>query len=243
MVVLSAEKPVLLLQLGEAIDSVRAIHGTYHSWYERAFGGGLALHDGRLGGKGPDPRDFAGVIVTGSARSLVRPEPWMDDAADVVDRARDHGTPVLGVCFGHQLIGRTFGGAVVENPSGWEIGSHDVEVSDRADPLFEDLPATIRVNETHQDMVIVQQPAAESGGLRAIATNAHTPVQAVAVDDHVRGVQFHPELSGVVTRGYIEARRALMGGQDVDAILARTADAPHGLAVMRNFRRNYIDRG
>jgi GMP synthase (glutamine-hydrolysing) len=230
-------RPVLLLQLGEAIDSVRAVHGHYHSWYERVWDGPMALYDGRDGGKGPDPRDFAGVVITGSARSLVRPESWMLDAADLVSRAAQAGKPVLGVCFGHQLLGHVFGGTVVENPSGWEIGSHDVELTNegRADPLFHGLPEVVRVNLTHQDM-IAQAPG------RLLAKNPHTAIQAMAFAEHVRGIQFHPELSGAVTRGYVHARRELLVGQDADALHARTTDCPDGVAVLQNFRRHFVER-
>jgi GMP synthase (glutamine-hydrolysing) len=229
----------MLLQLGEAIESVRAVHGGYASWYERVWEGPLHIVDGRAGLPIKlEPRDFAGIIVTGSARSLVRPEPWMDDAADLVIRAHAFGTPVLGVCFGHQLIGRCFGAPVVVNPKGWEIGTWAVSVHDVDDPLFTGLGHTLHVNLTHQDMV---EPGA-GGDFRVIASNEQTPVQALAVDEHVRGIQFHPELTGVITRGYIDARRALLIGQDPDALIERTGDCPDGVTVLRNFRRYFVEQ-
>jgi GMP synthase (glutamine-hydrolysing) len=229
----------MLLQLGEAIESVRAVHGGYATWYAREWQGEFTVVDGRGGlPQKLEPRDFAGIVVTGSARSLTRPEPWMDDAADLVIRAHAFGTPVLGVCFGHQLIGKCFGAAVVENPKGWEIGTWEVHLNARgkADPLFEGLPETLHVNLTHQDMVGV------GGSLTVLASNSQTDVQAIAVDEHVRGIQFHPELSGVITRGYIDARRALLVGQDPDALIQRTGDCPHGVAVLRNFRKNFVEQ-
>ena len=50
-------------------------------------------------------------------------EPWMDDAAAFVRAADDAGVPVLGVCFGHQLVGYAYGGRVRKNPNGWEVGT------------------------------------------------------------------------------------------------------------------------
>jgi GMP synthase (glutamine-hydrolysing) len=199
------------------------------------------VHDGRGGGRGLDPRDYAGIVVTGSSASLVAPAPWMDDAADLMVRAHDAGTPVLGVCFGHQLLGYAFGGRVIRNPLGWEMGSFDVEVAAgaRGDALFADLPATLRVNLVHQD--VVESPPAAA--VRVLASNPRTPIQALAVGDHVRGVQFHPEFTGIIVRGYITARRALLEDQDPDALLAGVADSPHGEAVLANFRDRFVARG
>ena len=232
-------RPVLLLQLGEAPEAVVRVHGTFATWYERAFGEKLHAHDGRKGGRGPEPRDFAGMIVTGSSASLARPEPWMDDACDLVLRAADAGVPVLGVCFGHQLIGRAFGAAVDKHPRGWEIGTSEVTLTEagRRDPLFAGLGPTLRVNLSHEDHV---EPGAAE--LTVLAGNAHSPLQAVAVDGHVRGVQFHPEMTGPIVKGYIAARRPVLAGLDPDALLARAADCPDGETVFANFRRAFVAR-
>lgn len=231
----------MLLQLGEAPEAVRGAHGGYGYWFEQAWDGPLALVDGRRGGPLPRPRDYAGVVVSGSSASLAEaPLPgWMDDAADLVRRALDDGTPLLGICFGHQLIGYAFGGRVVANPLGWEMGSLRVAITDEGqkDPLFQGLGASIRVNLTHRDMI---DPAANR--LPVLATNDATAVQAVAVGEHIRGIQFHPEITGAAERGYIEARRSLLTGQDPDALLAEATDCPDGIAVMRNFRRGLVEK-
>jgi GMP synthase (glutamine-hydrolysing) len=233
---------VMLFQLGEAPEAVRAEHGGYASWFERAWGGPMVVVDGRQGGKLARARDFSAIVVTGSAASLVEPEPWMDDAAELVRDAHAAGTPLLGVCFGHQLIGRAFGVRVIVNPTGWEMGTCEVDVHEHGDKLFDGLPARIRVNLTHRDMVCPDENA-RGPKLRVLAKNDATPIQALALGEHIRGIQFHPELSGAVARGYIATRRHLLTHpRDPDAMMARTVDSEHGITVLRNFRRHFADR-
>jgi GMP synthase (glutamine-hydrolysing) len=227
----------MLLLLGEAMDPIREVHGGYHQWFEAAWGGPLEGVDGRRGGRLPDPRGYAAIIVSGSPSSLVagEEEPWADAACELVVRAHDAGTPLLGVCFGHQLIGRAAGAKVVVNPTGWEIGTCEVRIHDHGqkDPLFTGLPPSLQVNLTHRDAI---DPATLPGDVTVLAESDQTEVQAVAWGEHVRGIQFHPEISGAVARAYIDYRRHLLTDRDPDALHARTADSPHGIAVLRNFR-------
>jgi GMP synthase (glutamine-hydrolysing) len=112
--------------------------------------------------------------------------------------------PVLGVCFGHQLLARALGGRVERHGGGPEAGTFDVDLTEagRADPLFAGLPPRLAVQEGHEDHVPEPPP-----GAVLLATNAHTPVQAFALGPRIRGVQFHPEFDAARTRAFIEADR------------------------------------
>ena len=133
---------------------------------------------------------------------------------------------------------QSFGARVVQNPRGWEIGSHAIEVNEpgRADRLFEGLGSRLRVNLTHRDIV---DPASLAGTrLENLAASERCAVQALAVDDHVRAVQFHPEITGAICKAYLLARRHLV--EDVGELLAGAGDSADGVAVLRNFRKHFV---
>jgi GMP synthase (glutamine-hydrolysing) len=238
---------VLLQVVGVPPAEVAAEHGDFVAFFRRAAGAApveLAAGDG-LRGPPPDLRDYDGVILSGSAASLTAPEPWMEAAVELVRAAHGRGTPLLGVCFGHQVIGAAFGGAVVENPSGWEISTWEIELhpAGRADPLFAGLPERFAVNFSHQD-AIAPETLARGNGVTVLAGNRATPVQALAAGPAIRGVQFHPEFDGAVVRAYIRTRadRLAAAGSDPAALEARAADAPHGRAVLANFIEHFVMR-
>lgn len=232
---------VLLYQVGEAPDPILAAHGGYASWYERAWGAPLEVLDGRAASRVPDARDYDAVIVTGSPASLVEGERprWADEAALLVRGAHEKGVPLLGVCFGHQLIAWALGGRVIKNPRGWEVGRCEVELLEREDPLFAGLGARAWVNQTHRDVV---DAGSLPSGVRVLARNARVDVQALAAGDHVRGVQFHPEIDGAVSKAYVRVRYdALRGeGLDPDALLDGAGDAPDAVAMLQNFRTRFV---
>jgi GMP synthase (glutamine-hydrolysing) len=135
--------------------------------------------------------------------------------------------PVLGVCFGHQLLGRGLGGEVRQHPAGWEVGTCKVKLTDAGleSPLFAGFDPEFDVIESHRDAVFTL-PA----GARLLATNAHTPIQAFSVEDRFFGVQFHPEMNGEILRHVWTERRVKLRGQvgfDLDQALdSANADAP-----------------
>src|SRR5262249_40900640 len=153
------------------------------------------------GWRAPELGAYAGIVVSGSPASLTAPAPWMDDVAELARSAAQHGRPVLGVCFGHQLLGWAYGARVTRHPRRWELGTQEVELTNdgRSDPLFADLPDRLEVNETHEDIIDETSLPPE---LRVLAGNAHTPVQALAWKEHVRGLQFHPEIGREISREY-----------------------------------------
>ena len=241
---------VLLYKTGQTAHEVVRDVGDYIGWFNRVLDGSVTLvvHEAQ-----PAPRGMSfawdGVIITGSPSSLVEPEPWMEDAAGWVRDAATAGVPVLGVCFGHQLLGRAFGGAVRRSPRGWEAGTHAVELTDEGqrDPLFTGLGPRLVVNQSHRDEV-----ATLGEGVRRLATGEHSENQALAAGDHVRGVQFHPEMSGPVIRRIIEHRRAILEGDCLEhgrpvehhpeSLLTRIKDTPDAENVVRNFVKHFAAR-
>src|SRR5690349_10735758 len=71
----------------------------------------------------PEPDEVAGIIVTGSPARVGTREPWILRIEDQLRRYTDAGTPVFGICFGHQLLGNALGGKAEPNPNGREIGT------------------------------------------------------------------------------------------------------------------------
>jgi GMP synthase (glutamine-hydrolysing) len=242
---------ILLYKTGETDPALAQHIGDYEGWFQRVLGDGyeLEVHRAfdrplhRLGG-------YDGMVITGSPRSLVSPEPWMDDAAAFVRSADDAGVPVLGVCFGHQLIAHAYGAKIRRNPRGWEVGTVGIELTDAGarDPLFDGLPPRLHVNQSHQDEVDV---ASLGGELVLLAGSAHTETQAIAAGDHVRGVQFHPEMDALVIRRIIAHRRFILAddakarcraGFCVDERINASSDCPDGERVLRNFVAHFVQR-
>jgi GMP synthase (glutamine-hydrolysing) len=240
---------ILLYKTGETDPTLVPHIGDYERWFARVIGDDAALELHRAFERPQhDLSGYDGMVISGSPRSLVEPEPWMDDAAEFVRRAEDAGVPVLGVCFGHQLIGYAYGGRVRQNPNGWEVGTVDVELTDEGadDPLFTGLPRRLRVNQSHRDELGTLGPRA-----RRLAGSAHTETQAIAVGEHVRGVQFHPEMDGFVIQRIIEHRRILLSDDArlrcrasfcVDERIRASGDTPDAERVIKNFVEHFVRR-
>src|SRR5256712_2212510 len=203
---LQALPRILIVRTGSTALEVQRGHGDYDRWFRNA----LAAHDlafdlcDATKAAIPDASPFAGIIVTGSVKSVLKPEPWMDRLAALLRGAEHLRVPVLAVCFGCQMLARARGGRVVLSPAGWEIGAVEVTLTaaGRLDPLFEGLPSPLPVLATHEDRV---EMLPSDGVL--LAGNDSAPIQAFRVDESVWGVQFHPEATTGILRELIKLRR------------------------------------
>ncbi len=226
---------ILVLEMGPANPQVHEQIGGYSDWFRRQLeprGAQItpvAVHDSEVlpyGGR------YDGIILSGSACGVRDQLPWMNITGRWAVAMAAH-TPVLGVCFGHQLIGEALGGRVEPHPDGPEWGTFDLALTEegRKDPLFEGLPEVLQVQQLHRDLVI-REP--DPHRFTRLAGNAHTPLQAYAVGPWLRAVQFHPELSDA----------------DLDVILKARDWAPtaplrpsdHGSRILANWLRSYVLR-
>ncbi len=234
-------RPLAILVTGNTVPSVREERGTdFPEWIVEgtghAWSGDWSRFDVRDGGPLPEPEHVAGLVITGSASSVTERAPWMLRAEAYLRAAVAAGAPVLGICFGHQLLAQALGGNVTRNPRGRELGTVTLHRHDgaRVEPLFHGLPAAFAVNASHVDTVDRLPPNA-----MPLASTTLEPNAAFVVGERAYGVQFHPEFDGDIVRGYVRARSQPMRdeGLDPDHALSTAADTPHGRAVLANFVR------
>lgn len=76
----------------------------------------------------PDPRKLDAVLITGAAAGVYDGLDWIAPLEDFVRRAYANKTPMVGVCFGHQLVAQALGGTVRKSDKGWGIGRHVYQV-------------------------------------------------------------------------------------------------------------------
>jgi GMP synthase (glutamine-hydrolysing) len=128
-------------------------------------------------------RKPVGVILSGGPKSV------SDAGAPKCDAAVfDVGTPVLGICYGMQLMAHTLGGKVAPAAQR-EFGHATVNVSPES-ALFAGVPEQVRVWASHGDFV-----AAPPAGFSVLATSANAPVAAMAdIDRSLYALLFHPEV-------------------------------------------------
>jgi len=180
----------------------------------------------------PAADEVAGVIITGSPARIADQLPWMRRVQGAVVGLVERAVPVLGICFGHQLLGMAFGGRSGPNPRGREIGTVMLNVL-RSDPVVAG-PAGFPVSMTHLDVVQELPP-----GARVLAATELDPYAAIRFSENAWGVQFHPEMDGSIVADYIEALRdkLLAEGIDADALLASCRDTPDAAGVLERFAR------
>jgi GMP synthase (glutamine-hydrolysing) len=181
----------------------------------------------------PAPRGWGGVLVTGSAAMVTERLPWSEATAEWLRRAAE-ATPVLGVCYGHQLLAHAFGGVVGDNPAGREIGTMELELHDAAqsDPLFRGAPRRFHAHTTHLQSVLVPPD-----GAQVLARSTRDDCQAFRLGERVWGLQFHPEFSTRAMRGYIAGRADALRqeGGDPQALQRGVRAAPWARRVLRRF--------
>lgn len=236
----SYQSPFLIIETGQPVPSMKRHRGFPH-WIRVAAG--LEADDAVVvnvqgGERLPEDRNgFAGVMITGSGAMVTDKEDWSEATADWLRDAIHTGVPTLGICYGHQLIAHALGGEV-----GWmpkrEMGTVEIETHDEHagnDPLFANLPSRFPAQATHLQSVL-RVPE----GAVILAKSDADPHHAFRFGDHAWGLQFHPEFSGTMMKGYVEARKDRLAEEGIchKALSRGVSATPHARKVLRRFVRH-----
>lgn len=234
---------LLILKTGSTFPSLASAHGDFEDWIQQGLGTSpfpIQVVDARHEPI-PEPQSLAGVVITGSHAMVSEREAWSEKVAAWLRTAVQAQLPVLGICYGHQLLAHCLGGAVGYHPQGIEIGSVDVRLQPTAatDPLLRTLPQAFPAHVVHKQSVRTLPE-----GAVLLAGNAHEPHQAFRVGPAAWGVQFHPEFSPAAMRGYIQQLSPELrdDGHDPATLEAGVIDTPVAASVLQNFMR-FVQQG
>lgn len=230
-------KRLIIVKTGGKIASLADVPGDYEDWIASGMKGekfALETIDIQRGGTLPALSGVCAIVITGSASMVTERTGWMELAAAWLREAVAWKIPLLGICFGHQLLAYALGGDVGYNPQGLEVGTATIRLCDEAqnDRLFKGLPGVFAAQVSHRQSVL-RLPK----GARILAMSDKDPHQAFAYGKFTWGIQFHPEFDARIVRGFIEHFRQRLEeeGDSAERLLAEVTDSPHSASLLPRF--------
>ena len=230
-------KPVLILKMGSTIPHLASRRGEFDDWIAAPFKKQalsvtvVAPYTGEIL---PRPESYAGVVISGSHAFVTAREPWSEKVAAWIPNVMTAKTPLLGICYGHQLMALALGGTVGNSPVGIEMGTIELQLTEHAndDPLFRDLDGTCMVHASHTQSALSLPPDAV-----VLAYNQAEPHHAYAIGQSAWGLQFHPEFDADIMRTYVTefSPQLLNHGFDPETIQQTITETPFSHQILNRF--------
>ncbi len=174
----------------------------------------------------PGPEAADGWLITGSRHGVYDELPWIAPLEQLIRDIHARRLPLIGICFGHQIIARALGGRVEKFSGGWAVGRTEYDLGGRK----------VALNAWHQDQV-TEPPE----GARVVGSNDFCRFAALAYGDHVWTLQPHPEFDNAFIRGLIENRgRGVVPDAVLDEAAARLNEATDAAELADDMARFFL---
>ena len=131
-----------------------------------------------------------GYLITGSKYSAYEDLPWIHRLKSLIQEIHQADLPLIGVCFGHQVIAEALGGKVERFDGGWGVGIHQYSIDKPLPDIIPESQQSLSINAFHQDQISVLPVGAE-----VFASSDFCEYAGVVYGDKILTVQAHPEFT------------------------------------------------
>jgi GMP synthase-like glutamine amidotransferase len=222
-------KTIGILQTGKNHEELAQQYGTYAEMLEALIDSSEKLFEFKtfeiLDEDFPKNQlECDGWIITGSKHGVYEDLAWIKRLSQLINDIYDAGKPLLGVCFGHQIIAQALGGDVEKSQKGWGLGLHTYRI-DNKPTYMTNLAEQITLNICHQDQVVRPPQAAI-----VYAQSDFCECAGFYIKDKVLTIQAHPEFLVEFTKDLLNFRSEDGGGyipqEVVDKAICGLEDNP-----------------
>lgn len=213
-----------ILECGHTMPEVEEKHGTFPDMFARLLDGNgfsFASYDVEFMKFPQSITECDGWLLTGSKHGAYEAHPFIPPLEEFIREGYAAGVPMVGICFGHQIIAQALGGHVEKFKDGWALGLNEYD--------FDGL-GQVKLNAWHQDQVL-RLPE----GARVLASNDFCANAALVYGDRALTLQPHPEFAGPIIGDYVKLRRGTADYREdvMDQANARLAEQDSNAALAK----------
>jgi len=200
-----------ILKADSVLEQFQERHGDYPDMFVRRLGENapsaieFQTYDVEHGEYPSTVDECDGYLITGSKKSVYDDEPWIKDLQQYVVTLSECKKPLVGICFGHQMVAQALGGKTEAAAVGWGVGVHTSEVQVRTAFMQPPLDS-VKLLVSHKDQV-----TSLPDDVTVLAGSRFCPVSMYLVGEHIFCMQGHPEFRPEYSRDLMQMRRELLG--------------------------------